>query len=71
MVMWILIGLAAAFTLSFVTGLAVAAVLGAIGRSVSEPLEFEPWASAPLTRGEHQASSATASRVASRASSGS
>jgi hypothetical protein len=69
--MWILIGLAAAFTLSLITGLAVAAVLGAIGRSVSEPLEFEPWASAQLTRGEYPAARGAADRVASRASSGS
>jgi hypothetical protein len=71
MAMWILIGLASAFTLSLITGLAVAAVLGAIGRSVSEPLEFEPWASAPLTRSEYQASRPAADRVASRASSAS
>ena len=39
--MWIAIGLTAALTLSVITGLAVAAVLGAIGRSVSELLVFE------------------------------
>jgi hypothetical protein len=46
MAMWIVIGLSSAVTLSVIAGLAVAAVLGAIGRSVSELLELEPRASA-------------------------
>jgi hypothetical protein len=52
MAMWIVIGLATALTLSVIAGLAVAAVLGTIGRSVSELLDLEAWTSAPLTREE-------------------
>ena len=40
--------------LSGVVGLALAAVLGRISREVSELLEPESWASAPLTREEFQ-----------------
>ena len=58
--MWIAIGFTAALTLSVITGLAVAAVLGAIGRSISEVLDFEPWTSAPLTRDENPVTRRTA-----------
>jgi hypothetical protein len=71
MAMWIVIGLAAALTLSIGTGLAVAAVLGAIGRSLSEPLDLDPWASVPLTRGEAPAARRAEHRLASRGTGGS
>jgi hypothetical protein len=41
---WITIGFASALTLSVVAGVAVAAVLRAIGRSVSELHDLEPGA---------------------------
>jgi hypothetical protein len=41
MAMWIVIGLASALTLSVIAGLAVAAALGAIGRSSSKLLDFD------------------------------
>jgi hypothetical protein len=68
MAMWIVIGLTTALTLSVITGLAVAAVLGVIGRSVSELLDFEPWESAPLTRDEDSAARSAADRLATRGS---
>jgi hypothetical protein len=39
---WIVIGLASASTLSVIAGFVVAAVLRAVGRSVSEMLDFGP-----------------------------
>jgi hypothetical protein len=46
--LWILIGGSAALAVALATGLAVAAVLGAIGAQVSDILA-EQWSSAPLT----------------------
>jgi hypothetical protein len=48
-VVWILVAVAGLMVVSCVVGAAVAAVLGHIGREVSELLEGEAWASAPLT----------------------
>ncbi len=36
-------------TLSALVGVVLAAILGSVGRDVSELLELEPWASTPLT----------------------
>lgn len=36
-------------TLSALVGVFLAAILGSVGRDVSELLELEPWASTPLT----------------------
>jgi hypothetical protein len=38
------------FALSALVGLAIPAVLGRVGREISELLESDHWASAPLTR---------------------
>ncbi len=46
---WIAIGVPVAMTLVLVVSLTVAAVLGQIGRQVTELLEFELWRSAPIT----------------------
>jgi len=47
---WIAIGVSSFFVLSLSVGLAVAAVLGDIGRRVSELYETEDWAAAPPSR---------------------
>jgi len=47
---WIAIGVASFFVLSLFVGLAVAAVLGDIGRRVSGLHETEDWATAPPAR---------------------
>ena len=47
---WIAIGVSSFFVLSLSVGLAVAAVLGDIGRRVSELYETEDWATAPPAR---------------------
>jgi hypothetical protein len=47
--LWITIGVPGAVTLVLVVSLAAAAVLGQIGRQVTELLEFEMWTSAPIT----------------------
>jgi hypothetical protein len=52
---WAIVGAGAFLLLSGVVGLALAATLGRISREVSELLEPELWASAPLTREEIQA----------------
>lgn len=64
--MWMVIGLAAALTLAALTGLAVAAALEAIGRSVSELPDFERWAFGTLTRGEDSEPRSAADRLATR-----
>jgi hypothetical protein len=53
---WVIMGTAAFFLLSVAVSFALAAILGHIGREVSELLE-EPdvWTDAPLTREEVQA----------------
>jgi hypothetical protein len=48
--LWVIIGVAAFLVLSVVIGLAFAAILGQIGREVSELFESDLSASAPLTR---------------------
>jgi hypothetical protein len=48
--LWIAIGLGAGLLVSVVVGLAVAAVLGAIGREISELYESETWTTLPPTR---------------------
>jgi hypothetical protein len=52
---WAIVGAAVLLLLSGVIGLALAAILGRISREVSELLEPEFWASAPLAREEIQA----------------
>jgi hypothetical protein len=47
---WIAIGVGSFLVLSLFVGLAVAAVLGDIGRRVSELYETEDWATAPPAR---------------------
>jgi uncharacterized membrane protein len=47
--LWIGVGLVGAITLSLLVGMAVGAVLGHIGRQVSDLLEHDSWASAPPT----------------------
>ena len=47
---WIAIGVGSFLVLSLFGGLAVAAVLGEIGRRVSELYETEDWATAPSAR---------------------
>jgi hypothetical protein len=47
---WIAIGVGSLLVLSLFVGLAVAAVLGDIGRRVSELYETEDWATAPPAR---------------------
>jgi hypothetical protein len=47
---WITIGAGSFLILSLLVGLAVAAILGNIGRRVSELYETEDWATAPPAR---------------------
>lgn len=49
MALWILAGVAGFIVVSCGVGIALAAVLGQIGRQVSELLEAESWMSAPPT----------------------
>jgi hypothetical protein len=49
--LWVVVGIAGFFAVSIVIGLALAAVLGQISRGLSEALDLELWASAPMTRG--------------------
>jgi len=48
--LWVIVGTGLSFALSVLVGLAIAAVLGRIGREISEMLENDHWASAPLAR---------------------
>jgi hypothetical protein len=48
--LWVIVGTSLLFALSVLVGLAIAAVLGRIGREISELLESDHWASAQLTR---------------------
>src|SRR6266496_4019181 len=47
---WVLVGTGLYFVLSVLVGLAIAAILGQIGREIPELFEGEDWASAPLAR---------------------
>jgi hypothetical protein len=47
---WIAVGVGSSFVLSLLVGLAVAAVLGSIGKKVSELYETEEWPIAPPNR---------------------
>jgi hypothetical protein len=49
MTLLILLAIAGFMVVACAVGIAVAAVLGRIGDQVTELLELEPWASAPLT----------------------
>jgi hypothetical protein len=49
-VWWLIVAMGLFLALSVVVGLAVAAILGQIGREVSELFESAHWASAPLAR---------------------
>jgi hypothetical protein len=44
---WIVVGLGSFLVLSLLVGLAVARILGTIGRRISELYEAEPWALPP------------------------
>jgi hypothetical protein len=54
--LWVLLGILGFFAVSFLVGLAVAAILASIGREFSGLIEFESLESSPLT---HPADSAT------------
>lgn len=47
---WVAIGVAAWLALALLVGLAIASILGRIAQAVSDLVDEEPWASAPLTR---------------------
>jgi hypothetical protein len=47
---WIVIGVGSFFGLSLLVGLGLAAILGTIGRQISELHETEDWAMLPPTR---------------------
>jgi hypothetical protein len=49
---WIAVGTGSFLVLSLLVGLVVAAILGNIGRRVSELFETEDWALAPPTRAQ-------------------
>jgi hypothetical protein len=49
MALWILSAIAGFMVVSCAVGIVVAAVLGQIGRQVTELLELESWATTPLT----------------------
>ena len=49
MALWILSAIAGFMLVSCVVGIVVAAVLGQIGRQVTELLELESWATTALT----------------------
>jgi hypothetical protein len=55
---WIVTGAFAVVAASSVVGLVVAAILGGISRDVSQLLEAESWASAPLKQGRRTAAKA-------------
>jgi hypothetical protein len=63
MAMWMVIGLAAWLTLAVITGLALAATLGAIGRSISELPDCEQWAFGTPSPGEDAGPSRPALRL--------
>ena len=50
---WIFVGVGSFLVLSLLVGLAVAAVLAKIGRSVSDLYETEEWALTPPSRALH------------------
>ena len=52
---WTVIGATTVFGLSVLVGVAVGAILGSISREVSELLEMESWASAPLKQAKSAA----------------
>jgi hypothetical protein len=58
---WVGVGLGALFLISALLSLAVAAILGRIGREASELFESELWTRAPLTREHVEAKTKTAS----------
>lgn len=47
---WIVLGLGLSLGLSLLVGIALARILGAIGRQISELYETENWATLPPTR---------------------
>jgi NhaP-type Na+/H+ or K+/H+ antiporter len=49
MALWILIAVAGSILFSCAVGIVVGAVLGQIGRQVTELLELESWSTTPLT----------------------
>ena len=49
MALWIFSAIAGFILVSCAVGIVVAAVLGQIGRQVTELLELESWATTPLT----------------------
>lgn len=51
---WIVVGPGLSLGLSFLVGIALARILGAIGRQISELYETENWATLPPTRASSQ-----------------
>jgi hypothetical protein len=51
---WVGVGVASFVTVSIAAGLAIAKILGAISSGINQILEYEGWASAPLTRAVEQ-----------------
>lgn len=47
---WVGIGAVCLLALSTLVGLAVAAILGSIGREITDLLDVDSWRAAPLTR---------------------
>jgi len=64
--LWVIVGLASFLALSIAAGFGLAAVLGSISREVSELLESEPWASAPLMRADEPEKEVSAEHVVGR-----
>jgi hypothetical protein len=60
---WVGVGFGAFFLISVLLSLALAAILGRIGREASELFESVQWAQAPLTREQVEAKTKTASAV--------
>ena len=63
---WVGVGFGAFFLNSVLLGLALAAILGRIGRASSEVLESAQWAQAPPTREQVEAKTKAASAVDDR-----
>jgi hypothetical protein len=58
---WVIVGVGAAFGLSVLVALGLAAILGRMGQELSEALEPDSWTTAPLAREVLEAERATSS----------
>ena len=67
---WVLLGIVGFFAVSFLVGLAIAAVLANIGREFSRLIEFEPSEAAPRTHASVGASRTAEQPLAGRGASG-